>query len=331
MKLPLNHTVKAYASIFGAYLIWGAAGPIIKITLGYIPVFSFLLIRFVIVCTVLLPYLHLQLKKHHVHPADLGKIVILGLLSQSSLAFIFYGFNLTSVLEATVIGVLAPLLAVFAGHYFYNEKVSPRIKVGLIVASLGTIFVAIEPILNFNGSGIPSSQRLLGNFFVMLYTLCFLLYMLWSKMVLGATKKPLLRTLKILHVSPMKKEYSPTLITTISFYVGLLTFIPFAILENFGFLGQQTFQYSNLTIVPILGILYMAFISSIAAYTLFESGIDVVDIKDTAIFSYLQPVLTAPFAYILLSEIPTKPIMIGGLVIALGVGIAEYKKKFYSH
>jgi len=326
MKLPKNQLFRSYLLIFITYLIWGAAGPVIKLTLDYIPVFSFLLIRFIIVCGLLLPYLFIQLKKHHIHPEDLLKITILGVFSQSSLALIFFGFKYTSALEATVIGVLGPILAVYAGHHFYNEKVSTKVKVGLLVASVGTLFVAIEPILNFDGSGIPASQRLLGNFFVILYTLAFLLYMLWSKMVLGQNKKPMLKTLKLLHIKPMRKVYSSTLITTLTFYVGLLTFIPFAILENFGVFGDQVFLLSNLTTVPILGILFMALISSLIAYTFFEKGLEKVDVKDTAIFSYLQPLLTAPFAYLLLSEVPTTPILIGGAIIAIGVGIAELRK-----
>lgn len=315
--------MKHYTAIIIAYLIWAAAGPIIKLTLNSVPVFTFLLFRFLIVCCALLPYLYIQLKKIHIHPSDLGKIIILGLLSQSSLVLIFYGFKYTSALDATLIGVMGPILAVAAGHYLYREKINKNIKLGLGVATLGTLYIAIEPLFELQTNNHLAELRLLGNGFVILYTLAFLLYMIWSKMMLGKSSKPMLRTLKYLHIKPMKRHYSATLLTALTFYVGLLTFIPFVILENMGYLGFETFDIKLLGIVPVLGILYMALLSSIVAYTLFEWGLEKVDVKDTAILSYLAPLLTAPFAFIILGEVPTTYMVIGGLTLALGVYLAE--------
>jgi len=75
-----------------------------------------------------------------------------------------------------------------------------------------------------------------------------------------------------------------------------------------------------------MGILYMAIFSSIIAYTLYEWSLKVASVADTAFFNYLSPVFTLPFAYLLLSEIPTKINLIGAGIIGIGVLIAEQKK-----
>jgi len=326
-KLPKNNLLKYYLAIVATYIIWAAAGPVVKITMDYVPVFTFLLIRFLIVCIILLPFVYIELKKTHIHPKDMLKIIILGLFSQSAIALIFFGIKYTTVLEASIIGVLGPILTVYAGHYFFNEKISKQIKIGLFIASLGTLYVALKPILEIQQNTADASLRLLGNFLVILFTLSFVLYMIWSKLTMGESSRHVRQALKFLHMKPMKKHYSPTLLTALSFYIGLITFIPFVVLEKFGYLGAQPFSFSSLTVVPVLGILYMAIFSSIAAYMFFEWGLTKVDVKDTAIFKYLEPIFTIPFAYLLLGEIPTPYMIVGGIVIASGVVIAEYKRK----
>lgn len=324
-KLPNKKFSWHLLAIVSAYIIWAAAGPIIKLTLDYIPVFTFLLYRFIIVCIAVLPYTIIKLKQYPIHKEDIIKILLLGLFSQTSLALIFFGFKYTTALEGTIIGVLGPILSVFAGHHLYNEKVNNYVKLGLGIATFGTFIVVLEPIFA-SSSDAAISQRLLGNMFVVMYTLMFLMYILWSKMSLGITTKPVKKVMKFFHMKPMKRHYPATLLMTLAFYVGLLTFIPLAIIETSGFFGEVPFQFSNLTLVPLLGILYMALISSVIAYVGFEWGLSKIEIKETAIFSYMQPIFAVPFAYLLLGEIPEFYVIVGGLIIALGVVIAEYKK-----
>lgn len=324
--LPGKHLKPYLYAILLSYVIWSAAGPVIKLTLDYVPVFTFLLYRFIIVGVILLPYTLIQLQQYQVHRQDIWKIVVLGIFSQTSLALIFFGFKYTNVLEGTIIGLLGPILAIFAGHHLYNEKVNNYVKLGLGVATLGTFVVFAEPILSAHNSNYEASLRLLGNFLILLYTLLFVFYILWSKMSLGITTRPLKKFMRIFHMQPMKRHYPSNLLMALAFYVGLATFIPLALLEQKGVFGGAPFLLSNLTVVPLLGILYMAVASSIIAYFAFEWGLTKIEVKETVIFSYMQPVFTVPFAYLLLNEVPSFYVLMGGLIIAFGVVIAELKK-----
>ena len=116
------------------------------------------------------------------------------------------------------------------------------------------------------------------------------------------------------------------LLTFITFYVGLASMVPLVLLENKGFMGGHSFDITSITFLGTVGILYMAVFSSIVCYTLFQWALTIVTVADTAFFNYLSPIFTLPFAYLLLTEIPTKITLIGGAVIALGVIIAEQKK-----
>ncbi len=316
-------TLIAYAALLIVTLIWSAATPVIKLTLQYVPVFTFLFLRFLIVCIVLLPFTILELKKNPVHKKDLINFLLLGIFSQSGIAFIFVGLKYTTALDATVIGIMAPLLSVAAGHYFFREKVSTGVKVGVILAVIGTLLVVFEPVIFHTTEGTPTILRLFGNLLVIAYNFTFLMYIIWSKISLGQNSQILKKTLHFIHLKPMTKKYSEFMLTSVTFYVALATFIPLAILEH---VKNPDFRFTAMPVTPFLGILFMSLLSSIVAYSLFEWALNKVTVSDTAIFSYLTPIFTVPFAFLLVGETPSKLTLIGSAIIALGVVIAEKKK-----
>ena len=218
------------------------------------------------------------------------------------------------------------MLSVWAGHFFYKERIELNIKLGLAIATLGTIFVALEPILTEAHLTVEVEKRIFGNFMVILNNLSFLLYIIWSKISMGQSNVMIKKSLKYIHMKPMTKSYSPILLTSLSFYIGLITFIPFSLLELGGYFGPVSFSLIGLSAIPVVGILFMAIFSSIVAYYLFEWSLTKVSVKETAVFSYLQPIFTLPFAYWLLRELPNTNMMIGCIIIAFGVMIAEIKK-----
>jgi len=322
-KLP-NKVIIAHLSILGAGIIWAAAGPIIKITLGYIPPATFLFLRFLIVAILLLPYTIYELLKTKINPKDYLNLFILGVLSQSSILLIFYAYEYSTVLDITIIGVMGAILSVYLGHYFYKEKLDIKLTIGLALASLGTLVIVLEPILSNHSMVLAIEKKLLGNLLAVVYNAAWIAFLIFSKMSMGEKSKELKKDLNIIHMEPMKYSYKPNLITSLSFYVGLVTIAPFAIWEYFQTVGS--FTLATINPVGIFGLLYMALLSSIAAYMLYEYGLEYAKVSDTALYGYLQPLLTLPFAYYLVGEIPNIYMIIGGSIIAVGVVIAEARK-----
>lgn len=309
-------------------VIWGGALPVIKLTEAYIPPFSFLLLRFTLVCILMLPVVIMELKATPVHPKDIKNLVLLGLFGQASLAFIFWGVKYTSTIDTALISTVAPLMTIFAGYHFYNERVSNMTKAGVAVATIGTALIVFEPLINDSGviHEIPVKLRLLGNLLVVAYNLLFTVYIIYSKVVMGKMTKEVKSFLRFFHVEKMQRSYSPLLSTAITFYVGLAAMIPFALYENLGTSGMTGIDFAKLTTVPILGILYMAILSSIVAYIAYEWGLQNAEVSDSAIFGYLSPLFTMPFAFLILGETPTSSALFGALIVTLGVIVAEKYK-----
>jgi len=328
-KLPGRSASKetyALVAMLGATAIWGFAPPIIKHTLDYIPPFSFLFYRFLIVCLALFPFLYLELRRQSVSLRDFPALVLSGLLGQASLILIFYGLKYTSSLEVAVIGIIAPLLMVAAGHYFYNDKVNKNLKIGLIITTLGTFILAFGPILDSNAPTATRNARILGNALIVIYNLFWTAHVLWSKRIRGENSHKVNELVKFLGIVAPRKKYSSELITGLSFYVGLVCMTPFYILESTGKMGSGAFSLLDLNSAGWAGLLYMALLSSIVAYGLFEWSLKYLKVTDTVIFSYIAPIFTLPAAFLILGELPTSDIIIGSVVIALGIFVAERKK-----
>ncbi len=322
MKLLPKKELIPHIYILVATIIWAAAGPIIKITINYMPPITFLFLRFLIVGIVLLPYAWYALKKTSVNHKDYWNLFLLGVFSQTAILILVYALKYTTSLDTIIIGVLGSVLTVYAGHYFFREKISRNITIGLVMASLGSFIIMIEPILaSINHIEVNIGQRIFGNFLAILSNVAWAIYMVWSKMTMGKESPILKKTLRFMHLKPMTKIYSPILIVTLTFYVGLLTMLPLMIIENI------LYPFNLLAIDPIglLGLLYMAILSSIVAYVAYQQGLKGLKITETAIYGYLSPLLALPFAYILLREVPNTYMILGGIFIAIGVIIAEAK------
>ncbi len=324
-NLPIN-TVYAYLAILLAIAIWGGAVAVIKFTVEDIPPFTFLFLRYLLVCVVMLPVAFFELKKTPINPKDYKTVVLLGIMGQSAIALIFWGLKYAGALDTAIIGTVAPILVIVAGHYYFKDEVNSAVKVGIAIAMIGTLVIVLEPLFAADTSQTATLHRLFGNSLVVLYNVSFAIYVIWSKASMGERSKDLVKTLRAVHIRPVTKAYSPVLLTTLSFYVGLVTMFPFMLLELKGTFGVYTFNIASLTPEDLVGLLYMAILSSIVAYIAYEWGLRGVEASDTAIFGYLGPLFTLPAAYFLLGELPTQAMLVGTLIIMAGVFIAEKYK-----
>ena len=230
--------VFAHLAFVLAQLLWGAAGPVIKLTLQEIPPITFLFLRFLVVCILLLPYTMYEVMKQKVSKKDYLNLFLLGLFSQTAIVIVFFALKYTHVIDYTVISIIGFILSIYAGHYFYKDKVHKGLTIGLVLASIGTFIVILEPLVIGGHDTIPVGQRLLGNMLGLLYSLTFTVYVVWSKMSTGDKSKKLKKTLSFIHLRAMTKNYSPTLIVALTFYVGLLTMVPLVFVEHTGVFGS---------------------------------------------------------------------------------------------
>lgn len=292
----------AYLLLLIVTLIWAIASIVIKYTLEGIPPLPFLTYRFLISAAV--GIIAVVLYKHKL-PKSLSAwtaITVYSFLSTTfALGLLFLGLDRTTVLNLSLITLVGPLLGEVAGVIFLNERISKREKIGTSIAFLGALFTILEPVVA-SGGDIGGLE---GNLLIVLY-------------LLGDTASVIL--LKKL----IKKEISPTILTHISFVIGLITVLPITAI----FIGIPEF-FVSLQALPLtyhFGVIYMALLSGTLAYALRAKAQKSVEVSEASLFGYLASVFSAPLAVYFLHETITPLFIIGAAFIAVGVSIAEYRK-----
>lgn len=293
---------KAYIFLFIATAIWGIAGPIAKFTLGGIEPLLFLVYRFGIsslIAIIFLPKLTFRF------PKDRKTLIYLFVSTTFQttigLSLLFFGLKNTTVLDMTLITLIAPLLAAESGVRFLHEKITTREKIGMGIALLGTLFTVIEPLTSGVGDGVRTS----GNALILLYLL--------------STIVPAILTKKLLRAG-----VKAVTLTSLEFLTGFITLLPFALL-TYGY-SETITTVSSLDLKYHLGVLFMALFSGSLAYTLFNKAQKTIEVGEAAVFSYLYPLFATPLAVLWLGEKVSYQYVVGAIVIAIGVIIAEIKR-----
>lgn len=125
----------------------------------------------------------------------------------------------------------------------------------------------------------------------------------------------------------MRNEVNALAATNISFIVGFLTLIPFTLPQ---ILASRFQILSNVPLSYHLGVFYMAILSGTVGYYLWHKAEKSIEVSEVNLIAYLYPVFGTPLSVLWLKEKITLPFVIGSVIIAAGVILAEFKKKRYN-
>ena len=294
----------AYLLLLLVSVIWGVAGPVIKFTLSSFPPIIFLTYRFALASAIGAALWAIRPPRLKVNGSTIPHILLHSIFTVPlSLGLLFLGFDKTSSLTGTVISATGPIMIAIAGVLFLREHITKPEQIGIGLALAGTLIVTAGPMLGENGQAIISLE---GNL-----------------LIIAALVTDAFGTV-IAKVS-LRDKVPPMALTNISFMIGLVSFLPFLLAAYSP--GEVLATIANAPLSAHLGVLYMAFISGTLAYTLQKVAMRSIEVGEVAVFNYLFPIWAAPLSLLWLGEQITLPFVIGCLVIATGVVIAEYKRK----
>ena len=296
---------KAILALITAMAIWAISAVVIKYTLQFIPPFTLLFLRLFLVCLVIFPFLNRELKQNPFSKKDALKLIILSLFGQTiNLTLTFIGFDKTSALEGLLVSTIGPVMTITAGVLILKERLVHREKIGLAIIFMGSLLPISHSVSAFKNG---TSLNLWGDLILLAGALTWVIFAILSK--------------------ELFEKYKPLPVTLFTFYVGLITFLPLMLWEQI--FNPAAAQMQLLPALP--GILYLAFLSSIVGYIFYEFGLEHVEASEADVFAYLGPLFAVPAAFLILNEIPTSPMVIGGLIIALGVVVYNKGSSLQRH
>ena len=293
---------KAYLYMLISSAIWGVAAPVIKFTLEGIDVLPFLTYRFIVAGLFSLPFVLFTNLKIPNKSRNLPLVILYGLFAFTiALGFLFVGLKQSTVLDLTLITIISPLIVVAGGALVFRDTITKREKMGIVIALLGVITVTLLPLYK-GEDGIHFS----GNIALLTFLVIDVVGVLIGKKLL-------------------KDGVHPAALTHWGFLVSGLVVTPFAI-ATIG-AGPLWGTITTLELQYHLGVWYMALISGTLAYYLYVLGQKTIEVSEAALFKYLQPIFAIPLAVLWLGEKFTLLFVVGGVIITIGIFIAESKRQ----
>lgn len=287
-------------------VVWGAAFPILKPGLEVTTPFRFLFERFVVAGVLSLPILFWFIRKNKKILKHLPLILSLEIIGTTvALGVLYTGVALTSAIESSLIASTTPVFTTIAGIVFLREKEERLEWLGLSLAMIGTLLLVVEPIVY--GKMQMGESSVLGNGLILLQNILIAGYYIMAKR--------------------WYRQLPKMFVTSVSFWVGAV---------SFGLLAWTEALVQNQSFADLLwrdlhspavwvAASYMGVFGSIIGLTAYIKGQDGMEASEASLFTYLQPLVAIPIAWILLGESVSGLMIVALIVIFGGVSVAELR------
>jgi len=278
---------------FITVLIWSLAFVSNKALLAYISPIENMILRFLI-AFVLLLIIYPKYSLPSSLKAEL-RFMILGFLG-IFIYFLLENFALKYTQATNVglyMGVIPLFTAIFAHILTKDERLSKNVIIGFIVAIAGIALILFD--------GAKFELRLKGDLLAIVAAGTFALYSIALKLA--------------------PKGYHYIVITRKSFFYGLIFMLLYFLLSG------KSFNFAALKISAVwLNITFLGLLSSGLAFVFWQQGIERIGSIKASSYIYLVPLLTAIAGIIFLDEKLTLKMLIGGILILIGLYIAQKRR-----
>lgn len=288
---------KAYFLMLVNTIFWGIAPAVIGYGLQGLKPITFLYYRYFIVSVIVIAYLIFARKIRSTAKVFTFKnIIIMLLITPIPLILIFVGMQYISSIVAAIVTAFTPVIAEILGAIFLKEKITRSEKIGTGIALVGIICVAF---LQSQGGNKAFGMELIGMAMILLNAILWLIGNMFFKK------------------APAKEQDS------ISLGSFLLSLVLFGVITAF-------IDTGNLLTLPSMNILwpaiYMAIPGTLIAALAYQEAVKHIEISETSVFVYLQPVFGIPAGILLLGEHINPWSVLPLLVIVAGIYLNVYEK-----
>jgi drug/metabolite transporter (DMT)-like permease len=274
-------------------LFWSLNYIIGKVALREFPAVLLTCIRTTFAGAFILPiYLWRERGKHRAWTGrELGGLLMLGIFGVVANQFFFVvGLASTSVVHASIVVTLMPILVLLLAAFLGQERITARKVLGMVIAATGVGVLQLE-----KGGG--SGATLLGDFIVFLSDVSLAIFTVRSKQLM--------------------KRYGSLTINSVAYIGGALALAPFTV-----WLGWR-YGLARASAGAWWSVAYMALFSSVLAYLIYNYALTYMPASRASAASYLQPLGATLLAVVLLGESLTTALAIGGILVLTGVFVKE--------
>jgi len=283
-----------YLLVLLAVFFWGGSYVWTKVLFEYYSPITIMFFRLGISTMLIFGFFRKRIQK--VDPKDFIPFILLSFFSPFCY-FLGENFGLLHVspIVASVIIATIPLLSPWLGILAFGEKVSFANILGILVSFAGVLIMVLDADFRFVASPLGLALLFLA--------------------VLSAL-------INIVFLKKLTLKYSSFTIISTQNFLGMLLFMPLFLLLDLR---------SVATILPspnaIAALLALAIFGSTLAFMFYTSGVRVLGIARTSIFTNLIPVFTAIFSIVILGETLTPDKLLGMGAVIGGLLLTQITRK----
>jgi len=219
---------------------------------------------------------------------DYGRFLLLSILViPVNQLFFLIGLRLTTPSHSALMYSTLPIFIYIISLAFKEEAFAWLKNIGIITAFVGVYLILNEKGIDFN------SNYILGDLIILVAVVSWAFYT-----VLG---RPLIR------------KYGAFFVTARVLGFGTLMFLPF------GIYGAIGFDFKSVPLEAYLGVLYMAIMTSIVAYTIWYWALKYLEASKVGVINNFQPIVTALMSLALFGEHFSSMFIAGGFIVFVGV------------
>ena len=219
------------------------------------------------------------------------KVLALGVVGVAANQFLFLlGLMRTTVSHAAILIALTPVMVLLLSAWVGHERITSGKAAGLGLALSGVAVLQGRALFGGHGS-------MLGDVFVLLAGLAFAIFTVGGKEI--------------------RQRYDGLTMATIA-YAGSA-----ALLSPLTLWLASSFDFSRVTWVGWVSVVYMATFPSVIAYLIFFHALRFMPSSQVSRLAYLQPFIATLFAVPILGEKVTASLVTGGALVLAGVFWAE--------
>ncbi len=235
-------------------------------------------------------------KKPAFEKSDIIYLLLCGLFgSVLNQVFFYYGMKITNPINASIFNLLNPITIIALSYFLLKEKISPITLCGFTIALIGCLFLL--DIHSFN----MSDSTFLGDIFIVINALFFGTY--------------------IVLVSKLTPKFHPFVISKWMLIIGLVAVTKF----SYGPLLQM--QWSQITLDVWLAIGFIVVFNTIFAYWITNYLPQITSPYIMGMYVYAQPFVTSVIAVAMAQDVLTSQKIFCGIMIILGIYLAQHGRK----
>jgi drug/metabolite transporter (DMT)-like permease len=226
-------------------------------------------------------------------PKARGLAILAGLLLAADLVLWNRAIVTTTILEATLLVMIYPLLVALGGFLIWRERITRWLGIGGALAFAGLVIMTLETTLG----PVSGQSSVSGN----LYAVAAALFYSGCMLITGR----------------LCRAYPILAVTAWSFVGAALGSLPAALLEE-NFIATDLYGWAYLALYGVL---------TLVGYLLINRSLGKLPTALVAVLGYGQPVIATALAVPLLGEVPALGDLAGAFVVVAGLVLATRPAK----